>query len=105
MSEKAARFNEVLVKSIDLAITELLGEKVLASLYEHFAEHYNITRDEIPYRLDTLYTALDQTFGFKAARTLEHHIAKRLSNQISVPLPETPDYTLQTYLQKAKDLV
>lgn len=105
MSEKAARFNEILVESIDLAITELLGEQVLASLYKHFAEHYDITRDEILYRLDSLYTALDQTFGFKAARTLEHHIAKRLSSQISVPLPETSDYTLEAYLQKAKELV
>ena len=105
MSEKSAQFNEILVKSIDRAITELLGEKVLATLYQHFAEHYDITREEIPYRLDTLYTALDQTFGFKAARTLEHHIAKRLSNEISIPLPESSDYTLQTYLQKAKELV
>ena len=104
MSEKSAQFNEILVKSIDRAITEL-GEKVLATLYQHFAEHYDITREEIPYRLETLYTALDQTFGFKAARTLEHHIAKRLSNEISIPLPESSDYTLQTYLQKAKELV
>jgi hypothetical protein len=104
MPQKIVGFNEILVKSIDLAITEILGERVLTTLYQHFAEHYDITREEIPYRLDSLYTALDQTFGFKAARTLEHRIAKHLFSEFGVPLPTKLDYPLETYLDKIKKI-
>jgi uncharacterized protein YgbK (DUF1537 family) len=105
MHQKASRFNEILVKSIDEAVTELLGEKGRDTLYQHLAEHYDVTRDEIPYRFDTLYAAIEQTLGDKASKILDREIAKFLSRQISVPLPDTRDYTLQTYLLKARKLV
>jgi len=101
MPQKASRFNEILVKSIDEALTELLGEKGRDSLYQHLAEHYDVTRDEIPYRFDSLYAAIEQILGDKASKILDREIAKFLSRQISVPLPDTRDYTLQTYLLKA----
>jgi hypothetical protein len=103
MSQKAAQFNELLIKSIDEAVTELWGEKGRDSLYQHLTEHYDITRDEIPYRLDSLYAAIEQTLGDKAAKILDYEIAKYLSRQISVPLPKTRNYTLQTYLLQAKN--
>ena len=105
MPQKTVRFNEVLVKSIDEALTELLGEKGRDHLYQHLAEHYDVTRDEIPYRLDSLHAAIEQTLGDKASRILDLEIAKYLSRQIKVPLPETRDYTLQTYLLKARKLI
>jgi len=103
--QKAVRFNEILVKSVDEAVTELLGEKGRSSLYQHLAEHYDVTRDEIPYRLDTLYAAIEQNLGGRASKILDCEIAKFLSRQISVPLPKTRDYVLQTYLLKARKLV
>jgi len=105
MRKKTARFNELLVKSIDEAVTELLGEKGRDTLFQHLAEQYDITRDEIPYRLDSLYASIEQTLGDKASRILDREIAKFLSREISVPLPDTRDYTLQTYLLKVRKLV
>ena len=103
--QKAARFNELLVKSIDEAVTELLGERGRDTLFQHLAERYDVSRDEIPYRLDSLHAAIEQTLGDKASIILDLEIAKFLSREISVPLPDTRDYTLQTYLLKVKKLV
>jgi len=101
LSEKSARFNEILVKSIDASIIELLGENVLSALNQYLTDRLDVTREELPYRLASLYTVLEEIFGFKGARTLQHRIAEHLSNEISVPLPDAADYTLQMYVQKA----
>jgi hypothetical protein len=103
LSGKSARFNEILLRSIDAAITETLSTQVLTALYNHLAERYDITRDEIPYRLDSLYVALGQIFGFKAAKTLERKIAKHLCAEFNIEFPDTPDCTLSMYVEKAKE--
>ena len=105
MPQKAVHFNELLVKSIDEAVTELLGEKGRQSLYRHLAEHYDVTRDEIPYRLDALHVAINRTLGNKAADVLDIEIVKYLARQIKVPLPDTRDISLQKYLLRASKLV
>jgi hypothetical protein len=102
MPQKVVQFNEMLVKSIEEAVTELLGEKGLTSLYQHLAEHYDITRDEIPYRLDSLHAAIEQTLGDRASKILDIEIVKYLARQIKVPLPDTRDISLQTYLLRAR---
>ena len=105
MPQKTVPFNELLIKSIDEAVTELLGEKGRQSLYRHLAEHYDVTRDEIPYRLDALHTAIVRTLGNKAADVLDIEIVKYLARQIKVPLPDTRDISLQKYLLRANKLV
>jgi hypothetical protein len=105
MPQKEVRFNEMLVKSIDEALTELLGDKGRDSLYQHLAEHYDITREEMPYRLDSLHAAIEQILGEKASKVLDIEIVKYLARQTKVPLPDTRDISLQTYLLKARKLV
>jgi len=105
MPQKTVHFNELLIKSIDEAVTELLGEKGRQSLYRHLAEHYDVTRDEIPYRLDALHTAIVRTLGNKAADVLDIEIVKYLARQTKVPLPDTRDISLQKYLLRANKLV
>jgi phage baseplate assembly protein W len=48
-------FNSVLLEAIDESIGELLGQRVLESLYSALEKHNDVTRDELPYRLDTAY--------------------------------------------------
>jgi len=40
------RFNETLLKSIDVSLAELLGETVRTAVYNQLAQRYDITRDE-----------------------------------------------------------
>ncbi|MGA3405860.1 MAG: hypothetical protein ABSD49_09030 [Candidatus Bathyarchaeia archaeon] len=71
-------------------------------MYKHLGEHYDITPDEVPYRLDTLFETLEQTFGVKGARTLSKAIARRLYFRFNLQFVETENYRLQDYLEQAK---
>jgi ABC-type dipeptide/oligopeptide/nickel transport system permease component len=96
------RFNELLCMSIDDAISQILGPQVLESLYEHLNRKYSVSRDEVPYRLQTMYAVLHSEFGFKGARTIERQIAKNFCNRLNMPFLESPDCTLDMYIEKAK---
>lgn len=102
MSEKGKRFNEILTKSIDTTISQLLSPSVLSSFYAYLKERYDVTMDELPYRLDTMYAVLDQVFGVKGARTIERRITKHLCDEFKVRFLDTSDCTLPMYIEKAK---
>ena len=95
-------FNDEVKLAIDDAISAILGQQVLKALYAHLKDHYDITRDEIPYRLDTLFDALENTFGVKGALTLGRVIAKRFYARMNLQFAELGNYKLQDYLEDAK---
>ena len=79
-----------------------MGQDVLAALYNHLKEHYDITPDEIPYRLDSVFETLEHTFGVQGARTLSRVIEKRLYFRLLLKFVATENYRLQDYLEQAK---
>jgi len=99
-----ARFNEILIDSVESAIAEVLSPSVLKSLYKLLQDHYDVTPDEIPYRLETVYKCLADVFGVKGSRTLERQIAKRLCSAYGVKFLDTPECTLAIYVDKVKNL-
>lgn len=96
-------FNDEVKRAIDDAISTVLGQQVLKALYDHLKGHYDITSDEVSYRLDTLFDTLEKTFGFKGALTLSRVIAKRVYARMGLRFIELPDYRLQDYLEQAKE--
>jgi len=96
-------FNSEVKHAIEGAIYGIVGQDVLRSLYKHLKEHYDITPDEIPYRLDTVFETLERTFGVQGARTLSRAIAKRLYYRLNLQFVETENYRLQDYLEQAKN--
>ena len=95
-------FNREAKRAIDGAIFGIVGQDVLRALYKHLKEHYDITPDEIPYRLDTVFETLEHTFGVRGARTLSRAIAKRLYFSLNLQFVETENYRLQDYFKQAK---
>lgn len=95
-------FNDEVKLAIDNVINTLLGQQVLRAVYDHLKEHYDVTGDEIPYRLDTLFDTLESTFGVKGALTLSRVIAKRVYARMGLRFIELPGYRLQDYLERAK---
>jgi len=95
-------FNSEFKYAFDSAVFGIVGQDVLRSLYQYLKKHYSITSDEIPYRTDTVFTTLEQTFGVKGARTLSRAIAKRLYYRLNLQFVETENYRLQDYLEQAK---
>jgi hypothetical protein len=95
-------FNDEVKLAIDGTVFSIVGQKVLGSLYNHLENRYGITPDEVPYRLDSLFETLEQTFGVKGARTLSRSIARRVYFRFNLPFVEREDYRLEDYLQQAK---
>jgi hypothetical protein len=94
-------FNDVLVESIDEAITDLLSRPVVDALYAHLQTNYSISRDEVPCRLDTLITTLEKTFG-SSARIITKAIARKFYLKLGLEFTGDPSRTLLEYIDEAK---
>jgi len=102
MAPTAVEFNEEVKRAIDGALFSLVGQGVLQSLYKHLEEHYDITPNEVPYRLDTLFKTLEHVFGVTGARTIGKAIARRLYFRFNLKFVDAQNSSLQDYLQQAK---
>lgn len=103
MQQKQGKeFNDTLVKSIDETITDLLSEAVLKALYAHLEKVYSLTRDKVPYRLETLSSALEKTFGMRGSRTISKAIARKFYTKLGLTFSDNPGGTLIEYVEEAK---
>ena len=98
----AREFNDALVESIDETITELLSRTVVEALYAHLQTFHSISRDEVPYRLDTLFTSLEKIFGVRSSQTITKAIAKRFYLRLGLEFTANPSRTLLEYVDEAK---
>ncbi len=94
-------FNDVLVESIDESITVLLSRQVMDALYLHLHATYSVSRDELPYKLDTLCKILQKTFG-TSAQTIGQLIARRFYQKLQLEFTNHPNHTLLEYVDEAK---
>jgi len=98
-------FNDEVKRAIDGAIYGIVGQDVLKSLRNYLNDHYSITPDEMPYRLDTLLETLEYTFGVAGTRTLVRAIARRVYYRYGIDFIPRDGYRLQDYLEEAKRLL
>jgi hypothetical protein len=94
-------FNDVLVESIDETIADLLSRAVVDALYAHLQAIYSISRDEVPCRLDTLFTTLEKIFG-ASSQVITKTIAKRFYLKLGLEFTGNPSRTLLEYVDEAK---
>ena len=94
-------FNDVLVASIDETITDLLSRTVVDALYAHLQTNHSISRDEVPYRLDTLFTTLEKIFG-AGSQTITRVIARKFCLKLGLEFTGNPSRTLLEYVDEAK---
>lgn len=95
-------FNDVLMESIDETITALLSREVVDALYGHLLTMYSISKDEVPFRLETLLSTLERTFGFSSSKTICKVIAKKFYAKLDLPFSVNPGGTLLDYIEEAK---
>ena len=91
-----------MVESIDETITELLSRTVVDALYVHLQTFHSISRDEVPYRLDTLFTSLETIFGVPSSRTITKVIAKKFYLKLGLGFTDNPNQTLLECVEDAK---
>ncbi len=94
-----------MVESIDETITALLSREVVNALYSHLERVHSISKDEMPYRLETLFSTLETIFGGPSSRTISKAIAKKLYAKLGLTFPDihdNPSRTLLEYVEDAK---
>ena len=97
-------FNDLLIDSVGEAITDVLGARVTPAFWQHVQAYLGITKEEMPYHLDTLFSALKDAFGV-GGDTLGRIIIKKLYAKAGVPLEYTPNHPLVEYVEKLKELL
>lgn len=82
------QFDKFLVEAIDEAITSL-GEPVKNTIYQHLEDDFNISKNNIPERIEEFSEIMHKIFGLGASR-LEVKFMKNLDSrmQINTQWPE-----------------
>ena len=93
---------DALLETIDETITALLSRTVVDALYAHLEAIYSISRDEVPYRLDTLFTTLEKIFGVRSSQTITKAIARKFYLKLGLQFTDNPSHTLLEYVDEAK---
>jgi hypothetical protein len=99
---RPSKFNGVLVESIEETITDLLSREMVDALYAHLQTNHSISRDEIPYRLDTLFTTLEKIFGVRGSQIITKAIARKIYLKLGLEFTVNPSRTLLEYVDEAK---
>lgn len=94
-------FNDLLLESIDETITVLMSRQVLGALYLHLQTTHSIPRNDLPNKLDALFTTLQKTLG-GGAQTIGKAIARRFYLKLQLEFTENPSRTLLEYVDEAK---
>jgi len=80
----------------------MLGANVLPSLYAALEKRYAVTRDELPYRLETMYSVLENVFGFSGSRIIENHIVRKFYHNLGLSFGIVDGYILKDYVEAAR---
>ncbi len=91
-----------MVESIDETITELLSRGVVEALYTHLETFHFISRNELPNRLDALFSTLEKIFGACGSQTITKAIAKKFYLKLGLEFTDNPTHTLIEYVDEAK---
>ena len=87
---------------LDSVISGITGSRVLDAMYAHLREQYNITPEEVPYRLNTVTTVLQNVFGVIGTKTIEKAVARRLFQNYQVDFVDTLGNDLSGYIELCK---
>jgi hypothetical protein len=98
---KRAELREVLVEAVDQGLM-VPGEIVRTAIYERLERSYQIKREQIPDKVETFHSALQQLLGTGASKVTEKLIAKNLCNRLGLNFPQHDGWTLVDYVNHAK---
>jgi len=101
-SDLRPNLETLLSSAIGDTLREFLGVGRRDKLYHDLRARYDITREELPYRSETLYHAIEADFDIIGANTLGPTIARKFYAKLGLPFHEHDAYTLNDYVEAAK---
>jgi hypothetical protein len=98
-------FNEIVSRCVKEGLTEALGSVIADALLDQIYENYDLTLEDLPNRVDTFFSILEDAFGLKASRILSGVIAKRLCANLSLEFVESPTKGLPEYVEEIRKIL
>jgi hypothetical protein len=99
---KPLGFNEIVSHCVKEGLTEALGSIVFDALLDQMYEHYDITLENLPNRLDTFFSVLEGAFGQNSSQVLSRVIARKLYAHLSLEFVESPTKGLPEYVEEIR---
>lgn len=93
-------FDQYVLEAIDAALSVLGGESVTRAFYYHLERKSNMTRDEIPYRLEAFHEALRELFDGGNV-ILERRICRNLYETVGLEYSLSEGKTLTECVKEA----
>ena len=95
-------FEELLLEAVDEGLSSL-GESLKQAIYFRLEKHFNLKRQEIPYKIEDFADAIEEIFG-TGANLLEILIMKRLHEKIGAvsKWQKRSDFTFTEYVAAAR---
>jgi len=92
-------FKQYVLEAVDGALSVLGGESVTKAFYYHLERRTNLTRHEIPCKLEAFHEALSELFGDGSA-ILEGRICRNLYKALGLEYSLINGKTLTAYVKE-----
>ena len=81
-----SEFDSLLVDSVDEALTDVLGMQFTDKFFTLLETELQISKPEIPRRLDNFTSVLSTVFGSRAALVMGRAIGETVYTRLEIPL-------------------
>jgi len=94
-------FDQLLIESVDQALSDLLGDRTRNQIYDFICARYNYGREEIPERIEDFYAFLENTFA-SGSKTVGRTIIRRLFARLGYEYVNVPGFEFFDYLEAVR---
>jgi hypothetical protein len=97
-------FNELLIDSVEEAVTEVLGVKISSIVWRHYQAFLGITHEEMPDHLPKLFESIGTIFG-TGYETVGEVVIRKLYAKANVPLKYSHNRPLVEYAEELRQIL
>jgi hypothetical protein len=102
--EPQASFDDLLINSVDEAVSEILGPRITSMFWRHFQAYLGITREEMPSHISQLIRSLQEIFG-TGGQTVGEIVIRKLYQKAGVSLNFSRNHPLAEYAEELKQIL
>jgi hypothetical protein len=86
---------------IDHVLSEVLGTKARAAIYDYMERNYAVAKEDIPTNMSKFFALIGEAFG-NGNRTIARCIVRRMWQEMGWVFPDTPGLEFWDYMEIAR---